>query len=119
MPSICRDRTARFGGSPMAMHRPNGDAPTEWGCTDRMGMHRRAIRGAGQQLDDGIARVKMTDRSLGQQDLQPLTDEGEQAVVVRHLLQVGGVAEGSQILRQIPLLKHVQSGLLQTVSIVH
>ena len=44
MPSICRDRTARFGGSPMAMHRPNGDAPTEWRCTDRMGMHRRAIR---------------------------------------------------------------------------
>ena len=44
MPSICRDRTARFGGSPMAMHRPDGDAPTEWGCTDRMGMHRRAIR---------------------------------------------------------------------------
>lgn len=22
----------------------NGDAPTGWGCTDRMGMHRRAIR---------------------------------------------------------------------------
>ena len=44
MPSICRDRTVRFGGSPMAMHRPNGDAPTEWRCTDQMGMHRRAIR---------------------------------------------------------------------------
>lgn len=61
----------------------------------------------------------MTDRSLGQQDLQPLTDEGEQAVIIRHLLQVGRVTEGSQILRQIPLLKHVQSSLLQTVRIVH
>ena len=45
MPSICRDKTARFGGSPMAMHRPNGDAPTGWGCTDRMGMHRQVNRG--------------------------------------------------------------------------
>ena len=61
----------------------------------------------------------MTDVSLGQQDLQPLADEGEQTVIIRHLLQVGGVSEGSQILRQIPLLKHVQSGLLQPVRIVH
>jgi len=61
----------------------------------------------------------MTDRSLGQQNLQPLTDEGEQTVIIRHLLQVGRVTEGSQILRQIPLLKHVQSSLIQTVRIVH
>ena len=106
MPSICRDRTARFGGSRMAMHRPDGDAPP-------------GQPGGRRLLAGGITETQMTDRSLGQQDLQPLTDEGEQAVVVRHLLQVGGVAEGSQILRQIPLLKHVQSGLLQTVSIVH
>lgn len=112
MPSICRDRTARFGGNRMAMHRPNGDAPTGWGCTARSTGGRRLLTG-------GITETQMTDRSLGQQDLQPLTDEGEQTVVVRHLLQVGGVAEGSQILRQIPLLKYVQSGLLQTVSIVH
>ena len=87
MPSICRDRTARFGGSPMAMHRPNGDAPTGWGCTARSTGGKRLLTG-------GITEAQMTDRSLGQQDLQPLTDEGEQAVVVRHFLQVGGVAEG-------------------------
>ena len=96
-----------------AEREPNGDAPTGWGCTARStGGERRLLTG-------GITETQMTDRSLGQQHLQPLTDEGEQAVVVRHLLQVGGVAEGSQILRQIPLLKHVQSGLLQTVRIVH
>lgn len=95
-----------------AEREPNGDAPTGWGCTARS-------TGGERLLTGGITETQMTGRSLGQQDLQPLTDEGEQTVIIRHLLQVGGVAEDSQILRQIPLLKHVQSGLLQTVSIVH
>ena len=28
-----------------AEREPNGDAPTEWRCTDRMGMHRQVNRG--------------------------------------------------------------------------
>ena len=43
MPSICRDRTARFGGSPMAMHRPIGDAPTGWGCTAKSTGEKKVI----------------------------------------------------------------------------
>jgi hypothetical protein len=103
-----KERRCRWplSGSPMAMHRPDGDAPA-------------GQPGVRRLLTGGITETQMTDRSLGQQDLQPLTDEGEQTVIIRHFLQVGRVTEGSQILRQIPLLKHVQSSLIQTVRIVH